>query len=592
MKGALYLLGLAWRTDRGRLVKSGLLLLGSYGATPLIGILLRDFTDAVLSGGSDLRLTTLAVGIAAVLICELMLGHFAHLHYFELGEKAVGVVEADLLAVANGTPTITHLDTPTFADTLALAKQDAGMIRQSLESVLHLVGLLIRGGVTAVLLAQVNGWLVLLPLVAALPVLITREAQVLINWAKEKTAESVRRSSHLIALAADADAVKEIRLYGAQPHLMRRQAEDWSTATRRIWRAQWQGAALRAGGQLLFALAYGGAILLVVEDAVAGRATVGEVVLVVTLAVQIGLQVSAALSLLAAVQATSRTVERLDTLRTLAPRPTPHRAAPVAASGGPARLRRGIRLEGVTFTYPGATRRTLDGIDLTIPSGATIALVGENGAGKSTLVKLLCGLYSPTDGRITVDGEELDPAGWQSGVAMLFQDYARFNLRLRDNVGVGDLPRLDDDRALKRAAAEARAGTALARVPGGWDGALGRDYTDGAELSGGQWQSLGLARTLMRRHPLLLALDEPAAALDAQAEHALFERFAASAQGAQRSRGAITLFVSHRFSTVRMADLIVVLDGGRIAEIGTHDELMSRAGTYADLFTLQARIYQ
>ena len=229
-----------------------------------------------------------------------------------------------------------------------------------------------------------------------------------------------------------------------------------------------------------------------------------------------------------------------------------------------------------------------------IPAGSVLALVGENGAGKSTLVKLLCGLYQPTSGRILIDGQDLaglDPARWRSRVATLFQDFHRIELTLGESIGHGDIARAGDTEAVSAAAGKARADRVLRAVPGGLAGYLGHSYCDGTELSGGQWQTVGLARTLMRQHPLLLILDEPAAALDASAEHDLFERYASSAAQAGREDGGITVLISHRFSTVRMADLIAVLDHGQLTECGTHRELMTARGLYAELFTLQARAY-
>ncbi len=583
---AAFVFGLAWRAAPGKLLAGVGLLLAGYLATPFAGYLLRDFTDAALAGAAGTA-TAFALAVAALLVCELMLGHFAHLHYFEVGEQAGTVLDRRLLDLANGRPTLAHLDDPHFADTLALAAQDVAQTRPALEGLLHLAGLALRAAVTVVLLATVDPWLALLPLAAVPPVLVTRHAARLVERARERTAASGRFTGHLLSLAADAGAVKEIRLFGAHGFLMARQADEWSRATRVLWSALWRAGLLRGCGQLLFAFAYGGAILLVLRRAAAGTATVGEVVLVVTLAVQISVQVATAIGLHATVASAARTAERFAELAAAVPAPE------AATSTAPRRLRQGIRLHGVTFGYPGAARPTLRDVDLTIPAGATVALVGENGAGKSTLVKLLCGLYAPTAGQITVDGVDLArmPAdAWHRRIAMLFQDFARLHFTVRDNVGVGELDLLDDDAALHAATHRARATRAVEQA-GGLDGMLGRGYADGTELSGGQWQSLGLARSLMRPRPLLLALDEPAAALDAHAENALFTRFAAAARRAGRGNGAITLFVSHRFSTVRAADLIVVLRDGAVAELGTHDELMARPGLYHDLFDLQAKAY-
>jgi ATP-binding cassette subfamily B protein len=219
-----------------------------------------------------------------------------------------------------------------------------------------------------------------------------------------------------------------------------------------------------------------------------------------------------------------------------------------------------------------------------------VALVGENGAGKTTLVKLLCRLYRPTRGRILVDGADLArmPAdGWRARLAGAFQDFFRFELKARHSVGVGDVPHLDDVPVVEAAVERAGAGDVAGQLPAGLETQLGPTWPAGVELSFGQWQKLALARGFMRERPLVLVLDEPTAALDAETEHALFERYAEAARDDQ-----ITLLVSHRFSTVRMADLIVVLDGSRVVESGTHDELMSRGGQYAELYGIQAAAYR
>jgi ATP-binding cassette, subfamily B, bacterial len=272
----------------------------------------------------------------------------------------------------------------------------------------------------------------------------------------------------------------------------------------------------------------------------------------------------------------------------------------------PTGLARGIRLEHVSFAYPGTERLVLDDVNLELPAGAVIALVGENGAGKTTLVKLLAKLYEPSAGRILVDGVELarlPPDAWRRRLAGAFQDFFRFEFRARHTVGVGDLPRLDDQPAVAAAVDRAGAEDVVARLAAGLDTQLGPTWPKGVEVSFGQWQKLALARGFMRDQPLLLVLDEPTAALDAETEHALFERFAAAARGGRNGSrtgngpppgadGRITILVSHRFSTVRMADLIVVLDGARVAEVGTHDELMGRGGQYAELYGIQAAAYR
>jgi ATP-binding cassette subfamily B protein len=223
-----------------------------------------------------------------------------------------------------------------------------------------------------------------------------------------------------------------------------------------------------------------------------------------------------------------------------------------------------------------------------------VAIVGENGAGKSTLVKLLSKFYLPSSGRVLIDGVDLAriPAdGWRTRLSGAYQDFFRFELRARQSVGVGDVPLFDDEPAVVGAVGRAGAEDVVEALPGGLATQLGPTWPEGVDVSFGQWQKIALARGFMREQPLLLVLDEPTAALDAETEHALFERYAA---GARRDNpvGGITVLVSHRFSTARMADLIVVLDGARVVDFGSHDELMARGGQYAELYSIQAAAYQ
>lgn len=237
----------------------------------------------------------------------------------------------------------------------------------------------------------------------------------------------------------------------------------------------------------------------------------------------------------------------------------------------------------------------LDGVDLHLPAGITVAIVGDNGAGKTTLVKLLCRFYEPTTGTITVDGVSLarvpiEP--WRRRISAGFQDFGRLQLLARESIGVGDLECQGGDREILAALERAAAAELPAALPQGLDTQLGREFHGGVDLSQGQWQKIALGRAMMRTAPLLVILDEPTASLDAPTEHALFERFAGAARRTAASSGAITVLISHRFSTVRMADLILVVAGGRIAESGDHAALLRAGGLYAELFELQRRAYR
>jgi ATP-binding cassette, subfamily B, bacterial len=234
-------------------------------------------------------------------------------------------------------------------------------------------------------------------------------------------------------------------------------------------------------------------------------------------------------------------------------------------------------------------------VSVRLPAGSVVAIVGENGAGKTTLVKLLAKMYEPTSGAIYVDDVPLarvSADAWRGRLAGAFQDFFRFEFVARHTVGLGDVPHLDDQAAVVSAIGRAGAEDVVARLNAGLDTQLGPTWPGGVEVSFGQWQKLALARGLMRGRPLLLILDEPTAALDAETEHALFERYAAAARGGGEGSGRITILVSHRFSTVRMADLIVVLDGARLVEVGTHDQLIAAAGQYAQLYGIQAAAYR
>jgi ATP-binding cassette subfamily B protein len=249
----------------------------------------------------------------------------------------------------------------------------------------------------------------------------------------------------------------------------------------------------------------------------------------------------------------------------------------------------GIVIEDLGFKYPGKDAWALRHVNLEIPAGASVALVGENGAGKTTLVKLLTRLYDPTEGRILLDGKDLkewDPDALRSRFGVLFQDYNQYQLKVRENVGLGSVAHLEDAPRIERAVERGGAAELVKALPGGLDAPLGRWFQDGTELSGGQWQKVALARAFMREESDILVLDEPTAALDAQAEHAVFERFR------ELAHGRTTIVISHRFPTVRMAQKIVVLQDGGIVEEGTHDELVARGGKYARMFALQAEGYR
>ncbi len=387
-------------------------------------------------------------------------------------------------------------------------------------------------------------------------------------------------------LGTTAPPGKEVRVTGTGPWLVAERRRAWEAWYRPVAQVRWATAWWHTLVWAVFAAAYVGAISFV---AVGLDRSLGAVVLVVAAGTRLATYIGATAGELGFLRGfwldSSR---RLTWLEDYAAG-----VQPVTVGSAPDSVREAIRFEHVSFSYPGTDRLVLDDVDLALPAGSVVAIVGENGAGKSTLVKLIAGMYAPTAGRITVDGIDIATIPvdeWRSRLAGAFQDFFRFELHAQQTVGLGDLPRLDERPAAEAAVDRAGAHDVVHRLAHGLDTQLGPTWDEGAEVSFGQWQKLALARGFMRDAPLVLILDEPTAALDAETEHALFERFA-EASRAHTDSGRVTVLVSHRFSTVRMADLIVVMDGARVAEFGTHEDLMARAGHYSELFNIQAAAY-
>jgi ABC-type multidrug transport system fused ATPase/permease subunit len=397
-----------------------------------------------------------------------------------------------------------------------------------------------------------------------------------------------RRSSYLRDAVLTPVAAKEVRVFGLQPWFASRFHAAWAEVMAPVWKdmrgSRWGGAA----AALLPTLVIGGALAVVADAALAGhldlRAVVilGQAVLTTSNLGSVGDMDDLVARGVAALPVALDLVARLEGPDFVA-------GGDVPVDGRPHDV---IRFEGVGFRYPGRDTDVYRDLDLEIRAGRSLAIVGANGAGKTTLVKLLARMYEPTSGRITVDGVDvrhLDAVEWQRRIAAIFQDFRHYHLSARDNVAFG-APELEGaaaDAALERAAGRAGVLDLVASLDAGWDTPLDRQRTGGTDLSGGQWQRIALARALyaVEGGAGILVLDEPTASLDVRTESELYERFL------DLTAGCTTIVISHRFSTVRRADRIVVLDGGRVAEAGTHDELVALGGTYATMFALQASRY-
>jgi ATP-binding cassette subfamily B protein len=388
-------------------------------------------------------------------------------------------------------------------------------------------------------------------------------------------------------MATTAAAGKEVRVTGIADRLARERRTAWAFGNQAIAKARWVSAGWHASAWAIFGVGYVGAIVFVSSGL---RAPVGDVLLALAAGSRLSFYVGATVGEIGFLRGIwMDAARRLAWLEDYA-----SASSAVADETVPDRLAEGIRFEHLSFAYPGTDRLALDDVNLTLPAGTVIAIVGENGAGKSTLVKVLAKMYEPTSGRILIDRTELariPAAAWRAHLAGAFQDFFRFEFRARQTVGIGDLPRMDDAPAVDEAVARAGAGDVIAHLGEGLDTQLGPTWPGGVEISFGQWQKLALARGFMRDRPLVLVLDEPTAALDAETEHALFDRYAAASRRGD-GNARITILVSHRFSTVRMADLIVVLEGARVVESGTHDALMAQRGHYAQLYGIQAAAYR
>jgi ATP-binding cassette, subfamily B, bacterial len=540
---------------------------------------------------------TLELGLLAGVIMALALGLslVAVFYYvdwlFTVFDRTGALATRRLVHLLGGTHGLAHHERPDYQDQVQRIREEQDGLGGMVNATAGLLRAAVALTATGILLVRVHPLLILLPAFGVLSFWLGKRSQDLEGAAQEATSEAARLHRHLFEVGTAAPQGKELRLFGLTDVLLERhhQASDHVLQVRN--RATWQGALLRVLDGLISGSAFAGAIALALFLAVRGEATPGDVILTVGLAAQMNGIVFTAIAYGTSLLWLLKVAKRFLWLEEYAADATRPVVDPVTV---PTHLTKGIEVRDVTFRYPDSEKPVLDGVSLHLPAGKVVALVGENGAGKTTLIKLLSDFYQPDSGQILIDGIDLaqiSPDEWRSRLSAAFQDFSKFEFLVREAVGIADLPRIEDGEAVTAALQRAGADGLIATLPHGLETQLGTAWPNGVDLSGGQWQKLALGRGLMRPEPLLVIFDEPTAALDAPTEFALFERFAQAARSSS-SRGTITLLVSHRFSTVRMADLIVVLDGGKICEHGSHDALVARDGLYAELYELQSRAYR
>jgi ABC-type multidrug transport system fused ATPase/permease subunit len=390
----------------------------------------------------------------------------------------------------------------------------------------------------------------------------------------------LRRSRYFRDLVLTPAAAKETRVFGMRAWILERFASHWLIGMKEMWERRRKSRRALALVTVVLGASYAGAFFVLADAGAKGIVSIAAVTALSGAILNFGsfnMQSDMMLS-----QGAASIPKALELEKALA---QPHISVPALDPAGMPTS--SIRFEGVSFRYPGNPTQVFDGLDLEIPAGKSLAIVGPNGAGKTTLVKVLARLYEPHQGHITVDGvplTELDARLWQRRLGAIFQDFVQYHLPASENVAFGAIERLGDREALDRAAERAGAKSIIDALPSAWDTILSRQYAGGADISGGEWQRIALARALfaVEAGAGILILDEPTANLDVRAEVELFDRFL------ELTKGLTTILISHRFSTVRRADHIVVLEHGKVSEQGSHDELLALGGTYAEMFRLQA----
>jgi ATP-binding cassette, subfamily B, bacterial len=553
------------------------------------GVLVAAVPTTVQEGFSSAaghRLVGALVVVAVLFTYQQVLGPFQRLIVESLGRRVNGALRARVMRAAFRPAGIAHLERADLLDRI----RDAQGIGEGQFTPGGAVGAIVGNAATrlsvlsaAVLVASFRWWLAVV-LVVFGAVVRYRLVEDMLRSARSSVehTEGLRRADYLRQLATTPEAAKETRVFGLGGWLLARFKQQWLGAMELIWSERRDRDAASWSWSLPWGALMAWALWLIGRGAARGELSLEAMAIAVQACLQAGTIWIGNNDIQLAYGATA--VPAAIALDEALADPT---IALVGSVDPSERPQREIRMDAVRFRYAGRDDDVYHALDLVIPARQSLAIVGANGAGKTTLVKLLARLYDPTAGRITVDGtdlRDLDARAWQRRVAAIFQDFVHYELSARDNVAFGAVDRRWTDSELDAIAAKVGATDIIARLPRGWDTVLSRQFTDGVDLSGGQWQRIALARALcaVEAGASVLILDEPTSNLDVRAEAELFDRFL------DLTRGVTTILISHRFSSVRHADRICVLASGQIVEQGTHAELLAAGGHYARLFRLQA----
>lgn len=589
------LIALCYKHERFRTVMALALRVVGIGTLPATALLLREAVDSGAAAAAGLGSAQAAILAAAGMAVAYTVNAVVEREIWALGitlTDRVGLIEleSEIIRAVCGVETIDHLERTDFLDRVTALQGASWQVMSSAWGALDSLFNVLRLVAVLALLGTVSPYLLLLLIFAAVPLWFDSRGRRAIVHADTESGEDLRLSRHLFELSTRSLPAKEIRVSGAGPVIGEMQQQAFRRANELVYRAKMRGALWRSGGWTVFAIGFGAALWLVVHQTQTGAGSVGDLVLAITVAANLRMAVHQAVNSSTNAAAQGRKSHHYLWLKEYA---AEQRTQAHGTGEAPRTLTDGIRFDQVSYAYPGTDRNAVDRVSVHLPAGSVVAVVGEYGSGKSTLVKLLSKFHRPTAGAILVDGTDLagiEAQSWWAGMAVAFQDFGRYRSTFREVIGLGDLPTMNDDRRVREALAAADGQVLLDRLPDGLDTMMGKEL-GGVELSEGQWQKTALARACMRREPLLFVLDEPTASLDAPSEQAIFEHYMNRARDIAGRTGAITMIVSHRFSTLSGADLILVMESGRLVQHGTHEELLVAVGPYAELHSLTSDAY-